>query len=87
MKTDAKTKKKMDALLKVAGTPAEMSARSCFGIEYFDTIEKATAYAEYISLRGDTYNGGFFHGMACGRDAGFDYKTKEGVQLFAVTTR
>jgi hypothetical protein len=87
MKVDAKTKKKMDALLKVAGTPADSDSRSCFGIKFFDTIEKATAYAEYISLRGDTYNGGFFHGMSCGRDAGFDYKTKDGVQLFAVSTR
>lgn len=74
-----------DALLAIAGTPVERDERICFGIHYFDTELKANAYAEYIVRRGDTYNGGWYHGMACGRDEGWDYTTKAGTKLYAVT--
>jgi hypothetical protein len=28
-------------------------------------------------MQGNTYNGGWFHGMACGRDTSFDYVVKQ----------
>jgi hypothetical protein len=47
----------------------------------------ADAYAVGVRERGETYNGGFFHGMACGRAHSFDYEDKELGKLFAVTER
>lgn len=68
-----------------AGEPVDRDARTCFGVHFFDTKEKADAYDIYIFHRGDTYNGGWFHGMACRRDTRFDYINEAGVQLYAVT--
>lgn len=76
-----------------------MDSRICFGIYWFLSEEDAQAYAAYIRSRGDTYNGGWFHGMACGRDKSFDYAVPAdeklsdgepvlpvGTLLYAVTT-
>ena len=62
-------------------------SRICFGIEYFATEEDAKVYAKHVRERGDTYNGGYFHGMQCGRETRFDHvDTETGQQLYAVTT-
>jgi hypothetical protein len=78
-----------------AGEMADRDERTCFGIHFFDTEAKAWAYDIYIRHRGDTYNGGWFHGMACGRDFTFDYTPAvdstlveakyRGVPLYAVS--
>ena len=58
--------------------------RICFGIDYFDSLEAAQAAHEAVRAAGRTYNGGWFDGMPCGRDAAFDY-VNEGRKLYAVT--
>ncbi|NBO52179.1 MAG: hypothetical protein EBU83_01910 [bacterium] len=63
-------------LAKVAGKPADIDSRICFGIEFYDSEEKAHAAHLISRLQGNTYNGGWFHGMPCGRDKSFDYVVK-----------
>jgi len=70
-----------------APMPVKTDSRICFGIQYFSTEADAEAFARIVLTRGDTYNGGFFHGMPCGRDKGFDYTDEKLGQLYAVTTR
>jgi hypothetical protein len=38
-----------------------------------------------MKAEGRTYVGGWNHGALCGRDKGFDYTTKDGQRLYAVT--
>lgn len=67
--------------------PVKVDSRTCFGISYYATEEDAERVGAYIAKRGDTYNGGWYHGMPCGRDASWDYTNKETNQkLYAVTT-
>ena len=61
------------ALAKKAGRPSDIDSRICFGIEFYDSEEKAFYATLVTQLQGNTYNGGWFHGMACGRDSSFDY--------------
>lgn len=70
-----------------APTPVKIDSRICFGIHYFASAKDADTYAAVVRKRGDTYNGGFFHGMACGRDKSFDYTDTEHGRLYAVTVR
>ena len=60
-------------------------SRICFGITFFATAEAADAYAAKVRAAGTTYNGGWFHGMACGRDTGWDV-TRDGKTLFFAVT-
>lgn len=70
-----------------APTPVTTDSRICFAIAYYATEQEANLAGDLVRRRGDTYNGGFFHGMSCGRDAGFDYVDGVHGALFAVTTR
>lgn len=74
-------RKKADAPPK----PVRRDSRICFGIAYFVDEKEADAYAAWVEARGLTYNGGFFHGMACGREKGRDYTDKDGARFYAVT--
>ena len=68
--------------------PVKSDSRICFGIDYFYTEAEANAYDAFIRERGDTYNGGVYHGMDCGRDSRFDHvDAASGKKLYAVTTR
>lgn len=60
-------------------------SRICFGISYFATEAEAETYAAQVKAAGRTYNGGFFHGMPCGRDKAFDHVDPVHGQVFAVT--
>jgi hypothetical protein len=61
-------------------------SRICFGISYFKSEKDADKYAAHVKKLGLTYNGGWFHGMPCGRDKNFDHVDRDtGVQLYAVT--
>jgi hypothetical protein len=60
--------------------PVKIESRIAFGISYFATEAEAEEYAAEVEKQRRTYNGGFFHGMPCGRAKQFDH---EG--LFAVT--
>ena len=64
--------------------PIKRDSRTCFGILYFATEAEAEDYG-YVA-QSQTYNGGMFHGMACGRDKGFDHVGPDGTAYFAVTT-
>ena len=66
-------------------TPVKTDSRICFGISWFTSNEDAMAYAAAVRKSGTTYNGGFMHGMSCGRDTTWDYTDKELGPLFAVT--
>lgn len=66
--------------------PVYHDSRICFGINFFESESEANAYAEIVQKRGDTYNGGYFHGMACGREPERDM-VMDGRKLFAVTVR
>ena len=60
-------------LVKLAGRPADIDSRICFGIYFYDSEEKARIATLITQVQGNTYNGGWFHGMPCGRDTSFDY--------------
>lgn len=67
-------------------TPVKTDSRICFGIKYFASEAEASQYAEWVKARQLTYNGGFYHGMPCGRETVWDHIDKEsGQQLYAVT--
>jgi hypothetical protein len=65
--------------------PVKRDSRICFSIAFFASEDDALLYAEDVKKRGCTYNGGYFHGMACGRNNTFDHVDPEHGQLFAVT--
>ncbi len=67
--------------------PAKVESRICIGIAYFLREEDAEVYGKAITRSGATYNGGFFHGMQCGREPSRDYTDKALGRLYAVTTR
>jgi hypothetical protein len=63
----------IERLAKKSGRPADIDSRICFGIHFYDSEEKAHYATLITKVQGNTYNGGWFHGMACGRDTSFDY--------------
>jgi hypothetical protein len=68
-------------------TPVDQESRICFGIVWLATEADARVWDQHVRDTGQTYNGGFFHGMSCGRDSGFDRKNPDGtVTGYAVTT-
>jgi hypothetical protein len=69
----------------VVPTPVKIDSRICFGIAYFTSEADALTYDAHVRAKGRAYNGGFFHGMPCGRDKGWDYMDATLGQLFAVT--
>lgn len=77
----AKTVRKKSTL----PVPVKIDSRICFGIAYFSSVKDADAYAAHVRSKGYTYNGGFFHGMPCGRDESFDHVDSTLGPLYAVT--
>lgn len=65
--------------------PAKFDSRICFSISYFTSEADAAVYAAYVAEKGYTYNGGWFHGMACGRETRFDHTDAMLGKLYAVT--
>jgi hypothetical protein len=59
--------------------------RICFALQYFSVEADAKACAKQVAKEGRTYNGGFFHGMSCGRESQFDHTTDDGVKWYAVS--
>jgi len=66
-------------------TPVKIDSRISFGLAYFTTEADANAYATMVEQRGDTRNGGWFHGEPCGREPGFDYIDPTLGKLYAVS--
>lgn len=73
----AKMTSLIQRLAKARGPYKDMDSRICFGIEFYDSEEKANLGNIISRLMGNTYNGGWFHGMSCGRDTDFDYVVTE----------
>lgn len=65
--------------------PVKFDSRICFAIAYFSSEKDADIYAAHVRKQGYTYNGGWFHGMACGRDKTWDHVDAKLGQLYAVT--
>lgn len=65
--------------------PVKFDSRICFSIAYFASEADAERYAEHVRAMGYTYNGGWFDGMACGRDQTWDHIDPKLGQLYAVT--
>jgi len=66
-------------------TPVKIDSRICFAINYFTSEADADRFSDSVIKRGITYNGGWFDGMACGRDRTWDYTDDTLGPLFAVT--
>lgn len=66
-------------------SPVKLDCRICFSIAYFTSEEDARHYAQYVRDSGFTYNGGYFHGMPCGRETRWDYTDSALGRLYAVT--
>lgn len=61
-------------------------SRTAFGINFYDSEEEAVEQGAKVRASGQTYNGGYFHGRPCGRDATWDHTDREtGQKLYAVT--
>lgn len=76
----------MARMLDLAEDRVEYEGRICFGLEYFDTEERAIERGKEIAAAGHTYNGGMFHGRTCGREPQFDYThPKTGKRRYAVS--
>jgi hypothetical protein len=58
--------------------------RIAFGIAWFFSEEDAAIAHDAVCEENRTYNGGFSHGMPCGRDRNWD-RQMDGVQQYAVT--
>ena len=69
----------------VLPVPVKIDSRICFGIMYFSTEKDADTYAQHVREKGYTYNGGWFHGMPCGRDTTWDHVDATLGKLYAVT--
>jgi hypothetical protein len=79
----AKATKKKPVL--VVPDPVKFDSRNCFGICFYKTATEADDAAVIVRKLGLTYNGGFFHGMPCGRATTWDYTDETLGPLFAVT--
>lgn len=68
-----------------AAQPVKTDSRVCFGLEWYAKEDDAVARGKQVYDAGQAVNGGWFHGMPCGRAPQFDYNDAEHGRLFAVT--
>ena len=68
--------------------PVRTESRTCFGLEWFEQEADAENRGAEVRDAGQTVNGGYMHGMECGRHStakAFDYTDAEtGKRLYAV---
>lgn len=67
------------------GKTGRRDGRICLSIMWFDNEADADEFGRLSTKEGNTYNGGYFHGMACGREGARDYTDKDGVRWYAAT--
>lgn len=66
-------------------TAKRIDSRTCFAIAYFATEEEAISFGKHVAAKGETYWGGFYHGMPCGRAKSWDVTSQDGTTLYAAT--
>lgn len=59
--------------------------RIALAVLYFDSLSDAELISKRVKESGCTYNGGWFDGMACGREPARDYIDADGIKWYAVT--
>ena len=64
---------------------SHFDTRICFGIAYYEDIADVVRAEAVTRQQGNYYNGGWFHGMACGREKDRDFTDDEGTLWMAVT--
>ena len=67
-----------------APQPVDVDVRICFGIAWYASEEDAQKADEVTRKQGNTYNGGFYHGVICGREESWDREV-DGKKRYAVT--
>jgi len=66
--------------------PRLIEHRIAFSLAFYESQERALEAARVVMLLGHTYRGGYFDGLLCGRESGFDRKDERGnVSLWAVS--
>jgi len=81
---DVKTEKKVLSFGNIKGDWF-YDGRICFSVLYFDSLSDAELIAEKVRKNGNSYNGGWFDGMPCGREPARDYTDDKGIKWYAVT--
>ncbi|ATS92384.1 hypothetical protein DLP05_148 [Stenotrophomonas phage vB_SmaS_DLP_5] len=83
-KTLTRTKTDRQKFEDMLGEAVVRDVRICFGLAWFASEEEAEEFGRLSAAVGNTINGGWFHGMTCGRSTQFDF-VKEGQKLFAAS--
>lgn len=65
--------------------PIRLDSRIAMSVMWFTKESEANEAGKIITEQGNYYNGGWYHGMLCGRETRFDYVNEQNVQLYAVT--
>lgn len=74
------------ALLAQMPQHVEIDSRIAIAVFYYATEEDAIKAGSIVQQLGETYNGGMFDGMPCGREPARDYTHKPtGQRRYAVT--
>jgi hypothetical protein len=60
-------------------------SRISLSVLFFENESEAKKIAKEVKKQDCRYNGGWFDGMACGRNNAFDYEDEKGVKWYAVT--
>lgn len=66
--------------------PVKFDSRTCFGLAWYTTEADAARAGQAERDAGHTVNGGFLHGMPCGRAPEHDHVDPALGQLYAVRT-
>lgn len=65
--------------------PVKTFSGIAYGIHYFASEEEAELAGRLVRAKGDTFNGGFFDGVPCGRDPYRDHEDAKHGKVYAVT--
>lgn len=72
-------------LIKDTKGRSHYDVRICFGIAWYELESDADRAATETRKQGNCYNGGYYHGVACGRETGWDFTDKDEAKWYGVT--
>mgnify|MGYP003151882282 FL=1 len=72
-------------LIKDTKGRSHYDVRICFGIAWYELEEDADRAAALTKKQRNCYNGGYYHGVACGRETGWDFTDDDGAKWLGVT--